>query len=323
MKDRSYVLISPCRDEAKYLQRTIDSIINQSIQPTHWVIVDDGSSDETPLILERAQQKHELLQVLRLPQRSRREVGAGVIRAFRAGLASVDIDRFKYLCKLDLDVELPPAYFESLILEMEGEPRLATYSGKAYYFDTRRSRWVREAIGDDVSLAATKFYRVEAFRDIGGFVENLMWDGIDCHEARIRGWKVASSDRADLRFLHLRPMGSSDRGVLRGRRRHGVGLYYIGASPLFALASVIYRLRQRPLVVGALAIAVGYLEGMLHGERYPNRDVLTFVRKYQRLCLLLGKRRAVRLVERRFAYRWLRQHASEGSSTSAGTGGSA
>src|SRR5262249_5882746 len=131
--NRRYVLISPCRDEAKYMRRTLESVSEQTVPPALWVVVDDGSTDATPAILQEYARRLPYLSVVRRPDRGHRNVGPGVIDAFYAGLETVDSDAFDYLCKLDLDLDLPPRYFELLIARMEAEPRLGTVSGKPYF----------------------------------------------------------------------------------------------------------------------------------------------------------------------------------------------
>ena len=130
---RRYLLISPCRDEAQYLRRTLDSVAAQSVQPAAWVIVDDGSTDETPAILEEYARRLPYLRVVRRTDRGRREVGPGVIEAFYAGLKTVRLEDFDYLCKLDMDLDLPVRYFELLMQRMESDPRIGTTSGKPWF----------------------------------------------------------------------------------------------------------------------------------------------------------------------------------------------
>jgi hypothetical protein len=139
----------------------------------------------------------------------------------------------------------------------------------------------------------TKFYRVGCFRQIGGFVRQVMWDGIDNHRCRMMGWKACSWDEPDLRFIHLRPMGSSDRGVLKGRKRHGFGQYFMGTGPAYMLASAAFRAVYRPYVVGGLAMLAGYFGAMLRRERrYGDVEFRCFLRRYQWDCLLHGKQAA-------------------------------
>ena len=114
------------------MRRTLDTVSAQTVPPALWVVIDDGSTDETPAILDEYARKLPYLRVVRRADRGRRNVGPGVIEAFYAGLATVDLDAFDYLCKLDLDLDLPPRYFELLIARMEADPRLGTTSGKPY-----------------------------------------------------------------------------------------------------------------------------------------------------------------------------------------------
>ena len=115
MSTRRYVVISPCRNEADYLRTTLDSMVAQSEPPTLWVIVDDGSTDATPQILAEYAARHDWIQIVGKPDRGHRAVGPGVIEAFYYGFDTVTLATFDYLCKLDLDLDLPPRYFEILI----------------------------------------------------------------------------------------------------------------------------------------------------------------------------------------------------------------
>ena len=129
---RRYVLISPCRDEGAYLRRTLDTVAAQSVPPALWIVVDDGSTDETPQILEEYAARLPYLRVVRRQDRGHRRVGPGVIEAFYDGLDQVPLGDFGYLCKLDMDLVLPPRYFELLMQRMEGNPRIGTTSGKPW-----------------------------------------------------------------------------------------------------------------------------------------------------------------------------------------------
>ena len=315
MPDRRYVLITPCRDEAAFMRRTLDSVAAQSVPPALWVVVDDGSTDDTPAILAEYAAKLPYLKVVRRDNRGVRSVGPGVIEAFYAGLDTVDLDQFDYLCKLDLDLDLPHGYFEALMRRMEQDPRLGTCSGKPYFppigteHDAHRlgplidtTRLVSEACGDEMSVGMIKFYRVACFRQIGGFVRQVMWDGIDCHECRRRGWVACSWDDPELRFAHLRPMGSSHKGWLTGRLRHGFGQYFMGTGLAYMTASAVFRLSRPPLVIGGLAMWWGYVRAMLtRTPRYGDAEFRRFLNRYQWSCLLRGKARATALLNERQA----------------------
>ncbi len=302
---RRYCLISPCRDEADHCRRTLESVVSQSLAPALWIIVDDGSRDATPAILHDYAQRHRFIRVIRREDRGRRSVGPGVVDAFYAGYETIDPAQFDYICKLDLDLELPAGYFQRLIEHMEANPRLGTCSGVSYYRHPRTGRLVSERLGGEMSAGMTKLYRRACFEQIGGFVRQVMWDGIDCHRARMLGWQAASFDEPGLRFVHLRPMGTSQCSVWQGRMRHGQGQYYMGTSPWYMAASVLYRVPQPPRLLGALATGWGYLRAWLRGEpRLEDAAFRRFLRRYQHACLLRGKARATQRLEARQARHW-------------------
>ncbi len=293
MSEPRYVLISPCRNEADYMRQTLDSVVNQNILPAKWVIVDDGSTDATPAILAEYAARHNWIQVVTRQDRGHRAVGPGVIDAFYTGYSAIEPNDYEFLCKLDLDLRLPPRYFALLMQKMAQDPLIATCSGKAYIEE--HGELVNERHGDETSLGMTKFYRVACFQAIGGFVREVMWDGIDCHQCRMKGWKACSWDEPELRFVHLRPMGSSQQGIYTGRMRHGYGQYFMGTGFLFMAASALSRFNQKPYVLGGLATLWGWLSSALRRKpRYDNAEFRTFLRRYQLRALLVGKDRAIR-----------------------------
>lgn len=295
---RTYVVISPCRNESQYMQRTLDSVVAQTVRPALWVIVDDGSSDATPDILARYTARHDWIRVVPKPDRGHRAVGPGVIEAFYAGLETVELKDFPYLCKLDLDLDLPPRYFEHLMARMEEDARIGTCSGKPYM--RRGDTLVSERRGDEMSVGMTKFYRRDCFEDIGGLVREVMWDAIDCHKARAKGWRAISWDEPDLRFEHLRPMGSSEMSIYEGRRRHGRGQYFMGSDPLYYLATCVFRMAEPPYLLGGLAMLQGYLGAWRKGARQlDDPELIAFIRAYQRRALRVGKARAVAEIDAR------------------------
>ncbi len=280
------------------MRRTLDSMVAQTVQPTLWLIVDDGSTDETPEILAEYAAQHDWIKVAPKPDRGHRAVGPGVIEAFYFGLDQVTLSDFAYLCKLDLDLDLPPGYFATLIARMQDNPRIGTCSGKPYARNSRGAL-VAETAGDEMSVGMTKFFSTACFEDIGGFVHEVMWDGIDCHTARMKGWTPKSWDEEGLRFEHLRPMGSSQQSIYTGRRRHGFGQHYMGSDPLYFIATAINKMRHPPVVLGGLAMLQGYFGAMLRGNRQHNDPALrAFIRNYQRRALRMGKAKAIAQIEK-------------------------
>lgn len=274
------------------MRQTIESVLAQSVKPDKWVIVDDGSTDGSAEILKEYSSANDWIQIITRPDRGRRSVGPGVIDAFYEGYAAISPGDYTYLCKLDLDLRLPRDYFQLLMRKMREQPDLATVSGKAYL--ERNGRLVSERHGDEISIGASKFYRIDRFLKIGGFVRGVMWDGIDCHLCRMHGWSARSYDEENLRFVHLRPMGSSQTSIRVGRMRHGSGQYFMGTGLLWMLVTAVYRIPERPYVIGGLYILAGWLRSFFKKEpRFEYPGFRAFLRQYHRDALVFGKRHAV------------------------------
>lgn len=279
------------------MRRTLDSVVAQTVRPAKWIIVDDGSTDETPEILADYAARHDWIEVVAKPDRGARAVGPGVIEAFYAGFDRICPEDYAYLCKLDLDLDLPLVYFETLIARMEDNPRIGTCSGKPY-FRNAAGDLVSEKCGDEMSVGMTKLFRTTCFAQIGGFVREVMWDAIDCHKARQLGWIAVSWDDPEIRFEHLRPMGSSQKSIHVGRRRHGFGQYYMGSDPLYFAATALYRMAYPPYVTGGLSMLAGYVGAWLRrAPQHDDPELRAFVRAYQRRALRVGKARAIAEIE--------------------------
>jgi hypothetical protein len=308
---RRYALITPCRDEAKFARRTLDCVVNQTVRPALWVIVDDGSKDETPAILAEYAARYPWIKVIRRQDRGDRKLGGGVIDAFYTGYETIDPSQFDYVTKLDLDLDLPRNYFESLMRRMEADPRIGTASGKPFFVQEATGKQIDEVCGDENSVGMVKFYRTTCFTQIGGFVRELMWDGIDCHRCRQLGWIAVSWNDPDIRFEHLRPMGTSHKNWWTGRVRHGVGQYFMGTSIPYILASAAFRLFKPPVVVGSMAMLWGYFRSMLQRKpRYGDREFRRFLREYQWKALFKGKRAATAEFNERQKAKWQPAKAS-------------
>ena len=305
-----FCLISPARNEADYIRKTLDSVLSQTVLPKRWIIIDDGSTDETPDILATYAAKHHFIEIHRRTNRGKRALGGGVVEVFNLGLELLGDDPAEFVCKLDVDLILPPRYFERLIEEMRMDDRLGSVSGKPYFPAGASGELKSERIGDDVSAGMTKFYRRAFLDDIGGLVKGLIWDGIDCYRGRMLGWRSKSIEDPELRFVHLRPMGSSDRGIMTGRRRLGEGYWFVGAAPSFVLASAVYRSGHKPALLGSLATLHGYARAWFRGlPRYDDLEFRRYLRRYHRAMLVRGRASAAELFDREAALVWTRRRS--------------
>lgn len=293
------LIITPAKDEAQYIERTIRSVVTQTHRPALWIIVDDGSTDGMGEIADEAARRWGWIKVVHRAQGKERRVGPGVIDAFYDGLSHANLKDFDFVCKLDADIEFQPNYFADLLKQFAAHPRLGTASGKCYTPvggapDPEQKKLALERIRDDVSIGTTKLYRRECFEEIGGFVREVMWDGIDCHRCRQLGWQAVSYPDPRLAVVHLRLMGSSFRSIYHGRMRWGRGQYFMGTHPLYLLAICMYRMAERPWIVGGLCILFGYVGAWLRSTpRYEDKEFRRHLHRWQlrELVHLLWRRR--------------------------------
>lgn len=258
--DDGILVVTPFRNEAEHLPRIIACMEAQTRRPAHWVLVDDGSTDAGPDIVREAADRLPWIELVQRSDRGARVLGSGVIEAFEEGLSHAR-DHYDFVAKMDADLSIGPEYFEHALSIFAREPRLAALSGKVYRPDPAGA--VEEFMIDDMVAGQLKLYRRTAFEEIGGFVRGLLWDGIDYHRCRQRGWSTRSSTSPALRIVHHRLMGSSDGGVLKGRLRLGRGQWFMGTHPAYLLASAFWRAFERPYVIGGVLILAGYVRSAL------------------------------------------------------------
>jgi glycosyltransferase involved in cell wall biosynthesis len=292
-QNRKILVIAPCRNEEKYLPDLVEGMLQQTLVPAEWIIVDDGSSDRTADIVRNAEARAGWIKLTRRSDRGSRSVGPGVVEAFYHGLEQSTAGDWDYICKLDADITLPPRYFETLVEYFEKDPRLGQASGKLF-MELGGGRLVEERTADEMVWGCANFFRRACFEAVGGFVREVMWDGIVFHRARMEGWRTRSIRDPRLRIIDRRQMGSSDRNVFFGRRRWGRGQYFMGTHPLYILAIGAYRLAERPFLLGGLNIVLGYVTAALRGvQRYEHPGFRESLHAWQFERLRLGRRREI------------------------------
>jgi glycosyltransferase involved in cell wall biosynthesis len=282
-----YVVISPVKDEAAYIEKTICSMIAQTIRPAVWVIVNDGSRDATEAIVQKYAQEHSWIWLVNRLDIGPRQRGKGVVEAFYAGYEIIT-EPYGFIVKLDGDVSFEPDYFEQLLDRFVNDPLLGIAGGGLYERPDGKT-WVLYTIKDHVR-GCTKVYRRECFEAIGGLVASMGWDGIDEWKALTKGWRVESF--LGLKIYHYRFTGAAT-GYLKSFIEQGYGAYRMGYHPLFMIARGIRRMTGRPYLVGGAAMIGAYFLACLRKpELLADPPVVRYIRQTQlkQLAgLLLGK----------------------------------
>ncbi|MGH2940696.1 MAG: glycosyltransferase [Solirubrobacterales bacterium] len=267
------LLITPCRDEAEHLERTLASVAAQTRPPDLWLIIDDGSTDSTPEILTRWAARLPYLELVRTRRPAARPGSDGLAAAaeavaFNQALHSVAVAEFSHVGKLDADIELAPDYFQRLLDRFAVEADLGIVGGQL--LEDHGRGWQPTGGPDHHVRGALKLYRRDCLEALGGGIEQrLGWDTIDEVEARMRGYRTRTLSQPTAR--HLRPVATRG-GILRGRARLGRAAYILRYTPWWVAAKSAQVALKRPYVLSGVAYFWGYLRAAAGDRRNRVED---------------------------------------------------
>jgi biofilm PGA synthesis N-glycosyltransferase PgaC len=279
MKTGRYVVITPTRNEEKFLAFTIDSVTSQTLLPQRWIIVDDGSVDKTFEIAEAAAAKNDWMRVLRRPDRGSRSPGQGVVEAFYDGYQSIENETWDFLVKLDGDLSFESDYFEKCLQRFNDHSTLGIGGGTVCrVVDTRL---LPEAPRDPAFhvRGATKIYRRECWDALGGLIAAPGWDTVDEYKANMLGWHTYTFP--EIKIRHHRHAGSAQ-GTWKNWVKNGLANYVAGYHPLFMIIKCLRRAFGKPYGVVGIGLLVGFFGGYLRGiSQVDDRELIRYVRSQQ------------------------------------------
>ena len=283
-----YVLITPSRNEERFIQKTLDSMVAQTLLPERWVIVDDGSTDRTGEIADDYARRYPWIEVIHRPRHLDRSF-AGKVHAFNAGFERVRSLEFDVLGNLDSDLSFDPDYLKFLMQKFAEDPKLGV-AGTPFLengYDSARDSFE----GQNHVAGGCQLFRRRCWEEIGGYVANRAGgiDWIAVTTARMKGWTTRSF--LEKRFNHYRSLGTAERGVLAALFSYGEKDYYLGNSPIWEMFRVLYRMIKQPLLVGGLSVVAGYGSAALRRiPRAVSPELMRFHRREQmkKLKVILG-----------------------------------
>src|ERR1035441_6693097 len=307
MSSAKYIVISPVRNEEQYLPQTIQCMAAQSVCPTEWILVDDGSTDSTGSIMDSAAAQHPWIKPTHRKNRGFRQAGGGVIEAFYDGYARLStvnqlatpgpqhsrppalhhsIPPWDFLVKLDGDLTFPSDYFEQCLKRFEANPTLGI-GGGTICSEVNGTLEVESKIDPAFHVrGATKIYRRECWDQIGGLIHAPGWDTVDEVKANMLGWTTRTFP--DLKLVHHRPAGQAY-GQWSNLLKNGRANYIAGYHPLFMLLKCIRRCFEKPYLLEGCGLWFGFLSGYLKRiPQAPDPNVIRYLRR-QQLNRLLGK----------------------------------
>ena len=275
----TYVIITPARNEAAFIELVLASVTAQSVLPLRWVIVSDGSTDATDEIVTRWAKDFPWIELLRLESGPDRSFSSKVY-ALRAGLEALAALDYEALAYLDADLDFAPDYFEFLLGKLAADPQLGLIGTPYVELDSEVYNF------DFVSLeqvsGACQLFRRQCHDQIGGYkaIRGGAIDTVACIEARMCGWKTRTF--TEMHTTHHRKMGTAQASQLRARFRTGGKDYAIGNHPIWELSRVLYQMTLPPRILRGAAIYAGYLLACIkRKERILSPQARAFYRKEQ------------------------------------------
>lgn len=269
MTKEKYVLITPVRNEGDYIERTIKSVITQTIKPLKWIIVSDGSTDDTDGIVQKYLTDYKFIELIKTGDNTTRNF-ASKVTAFNVGYEQVRDLEYDFIGNLDGDVSFQPDYFKEILDRFDKNEKLGIAGGIKYDYEKGKYRKIYSARNS--VCGAYQLFRRECFENVGGY-KPLKYGGVDSFVetmARMHGWEVRSY--TDLVLYHHKPTGGGTNNVIKRRFRAGIKFYMIGYHPIFPIIRFLSRVYQKPYIIGSLVSISGFLWANLRKFKRPVSD---------------------------------------------------
>lgn len=275
----TYVLISPARNEAAFIEKTIQSVISQTVLPLKWIIVENGCTDNTSQIVANYAKDHPFIELVPLAPDKDRSF-ASKAHAFNAGCRMVEHLDFEVIGNLDADISFGPDHFEFLLTRFQEDPRLGV-AGTVFREEGYNSA-TDSFEGQNHVAGQCQLFRRQCLREVGGYVPHRAGgvDWIAVTTARMLGWRTRSFQERS--FFHYRRMGTAGRGRVAAAFSYGEKDYYLGGSPVWQLFRCAYRAVKPPYLIEGSALLAGYVWAWVRRRQRPvSKELMRFHRKEQ------------------------------------------
>lgn len=279
MGNCDYVIVTPAHNEEDYIRQTLDSIVGQTLRPSQWVVVDDGSTDDTASIAQNYADKHPWIKLVRRSTPGAgRQAGAKIVRAFLCGYRALDVQDYRFIVKLDADLSLLPNYFEEVGEAFDSDPVVGLCGG--YMTALSGGKWKKERCASYHLRGPIQAFRKQCFDQIGGIPAVANSDFIAEMKAMSLGWEVKI---LPLEVRHHRRTSMLINRGLRSSYENGGILYRDGYDLLLALLrSFNFGLNTRPYILSGFLLVSGFLASSLtRPEKDVDTELEAFIRGFQ------------------------------------------
>jgi biofilm PGA synthesis N-glycosyltransferase PgaC len=274
----SYVLITPARNEAGFIEMTLKSVAAQTVPPTKWVIVNDGSTDNTEELVRKYAADCPWIDLIQMPERHERSF-AGKAFAVSTGVARLGDLQYDVIGNLDADVSFEPDYFAFLMERFEENPKLGV-AGTS--FQENNLRYNYEFVGIEHVSGMCQMFRRECFAAIGGYpaIKSGGIDLIAVLSARAKGWETRTF--LEKSFVHHRSQSAASHGRLAERLHMGRKDYLLGNHPLWQIFRGAYQMTHKPYFIGGFLLLAAYFWNAIRGvERSIPKELMALRRSEQ------------------------------------------
>jgi len=200
-----FYIVIPAHNEEKFLAKTLDSLVRQTLLPKQIIVVNDNSTDNTEDIVANFVSKYDWISLVNSESTNEHLPGSKIINAFYKGYASLD-DEYDVICKFDADLIFPENYLEEIANHFTKNPKIGMASGFCYI--NQNGKWILENLTrKDHIRGALKAYRKSCFEHIGKLKPSMGWDTVDELLAKYHQWEILTDE--SLHVKHLKPTGQS------------------------------------------------------------------------------------------------------------------
>ena len=273
------VAIIPAKNEARFIGKCLDSLLDQTSQLDRIIVVDDNSDDATLDIAREFEQKYpDQVKAIRRVSTEKRKTGGKIVQVFNYGLQFIDLSEYDAIAKFDADLSFSRDYIEKVRSEFISNSNAGIVGGVCYIESYGELRLERFANPDHVR-GALKCYRRECFKDLGGLIEELGWDSIDEFLAMYHGWEVSVVEDA---IVEHHRKTNKETGIIKAAYNSGYGIYRMRYGIILALVHGLKLMLKPPILIRGFSFILGFFKAIaLRPKPYYDKDVGRFVRKYR------------------------------------------
>lgn len=277
-----YILITPVKNEEEFLPLLAESILNQTILPRVWVIVNSNSTDGSVKIIKDLCNGYDWIyfknQENLSNERNHLNFSYAVFEGYEYAKEICQNEKisYHYVGKIDADIIIKKNFFGKLIEKFESDPMLGIASGSFYtlvsdgsidYSRIESEKLIKSIYLPD-ELPDERLYAKKYLDKVGGFpISKYSPDTILLAKFRLKKWKIKRFD--DVCIYSLRPTTGIERDLWKSSKSLGMNRYYLDYNPVIVFFNALFLLSKKPHY-NAFAYLIGYLSSYIKRDSKLN-----------------------------------------------------